>query len=211
MHVIGIIAVDQHQNIATAKGMPITFDCPKHIKRLDQMILRHALRNEVRDVSTVVCIGENTYESLRGTLMMGILNESSCILVVSGQTQVRVIRTDAYRPHEVLDTIHFEAGMPKNDSKDIATATAYTWALKSEHFPRIVVLGGVSVYDMFYGNYDEIHSVEVNSTEISKGTKTLNFPIKEMLKESNDELVRKVSTVISMNELEYIHHYMECV
>lgn len=202
--VVGIVAIDNELNISS-NGKPITFGCDSHIKSLDQAILRSAYQYEHWHDQVVVCMGASTFHELRHSQFMMKIRELGCVLVVSSDKDVEVTRYSSYNETlKSLETVNFDSNASKDKKKTITSAIAYKWALAAEDAnksPKIIVLGGLSVYDMFASAYTAFHVVTVGGPEQPINPKKLKQKPFEMMLHA-----AKGTLIIGIDGLAYVRY-----
>lgn len=173
--VSGIMASDSHGAISKDGGT-ITKASEPHVQRLDREILRSYLFDIFKsydeeegesmeafgfepDYRTrpVVVVGKNTYSDM-GCMISNMAKKpnplyTQPIYIITDSVSVSILDPD-------VSTTDYSRTINTDTPSSVAVAEAYTHAI--QHRSEIVVLGGVSVYKMFRGMYDEFVHVQIN-------------------------------------------------
>lgn len=202
MSIVGVAAMDEFGCISSS-NLPISFLCNNHIMKLDQSIFRNVLAVELWNDSVVVCMGASTFEELQGTKAFKMIEHTGAYLVVSSDRGVEVIhRIPEWAPRVSnesrtvpMESIEFDPTTTKTEKKQIAAATAMRIALNvCPSDPKILVLGGKSVYEMFESQYTKFHKVLVLTPESPTEPKGI-LPPNQMIKapyESTEQIAIQV-------------------
>lgn len=179
--VTGIIAMDGDGYISH-DNKPITFFTDKYTKRLDQSILRNAVKKSTT-TPTYVCVGENTFFELEKSMLMHHLAKDCNIagFIISSEDNIRIVSkvnnsstSDGISPEKAANNEYMSthgmifsekrsydiSDMDRDQSIKALRENAISFAYDND--VDLLVLGGMAVYEALLPASTVLHMVRVN-------------------------------------------------